>query len=306
MKTKIFWWLFIPGLLPFLLGFLGKYHWILDGFSHFRVYYFAYFLVLGIVAFFLKLKRESITILIFILLSGIGLLKFYIPVSEAASDESIKIVSVNLLSSNNDFEKTIALIETENPDIVVLQEVNQKWFNAISSIPSIFPYKLIDVREDNFGLVILSKLIFSENEKVVFSFSGVPSFSFNIDLEGEDVTIIATHPLPPVGTDYFNDRNMQFENINKYVRSIKGEVVVIGDLNTTSFSPNFSRITEETTLKDSRLGFGLQPSWNARLPVFSITIDHVLVSEGINVINRRIGQDIGSDHLPVIIEISLE
>ena len=72
MKAKVFWGMFVLGLLPFLLGFLGKYHWVLDGFSHFRVYYCFYFMLLGVGALSLKMKKEAIAGLVFFCLAELG------------------------------------------------------------------------------------------------------------------------------------------------------------------------------------------------------------------------------------------
>lgn len=305
MKAKVFWGMFVLGLLPFLLGFLGKYHWILDGFSHFRVYYCFYFMFLGVCSLILKLKKEAIAGLVFFLLSGIGLVKYYIPIDQVDSVTDIKMISINLLSSNNNSDKVLDFIINEDPDLIVLQEVNQKWDTYLSSLGSTFPFKLTEIREDNFGLVVLSKVELIDPEKIILSSIDVPSFYFKINKNGKETHLIATHPLPPIGTDYFDYRNEQFTNLNEMVKTLNGRTVLIGDLNTTSFSPNFSRITDGTSLRDSRLGFGLQPSWNAQIPFISVTIDHILISKEIMVTNRMVGPDIGSDHFPVIIKIGI-
>ncbi|HAW80873.1 MAG TPA: hypothetical protein DCX27_14875, partial [Balneola sp.] len=303
--AKVFWGMFVLGLLPFLLGFLGKYHWILNGFSHFRVYYCFYFMFLGVCSLILKLKKEAIAGLVFFLLSGIGLVKYYVPIDQVDSVADIKILSINLLSSNNNSDEVLDFIINEDPDLIVLQEVNQKWDTYLSSLGSTFPFKLTEIREDNFGLVVLSKVELIDPEKIILSNSGVPSFYFKINMDSKETHFIATHPLPPIGTDYFDYRNEQFTNLNKMVKRLNGSKVLIGDLNTTSFSPNFNRIIEGTSLRDSRLGFGLQPSWNAQIPFISVTIDHILISKEIMVTNRMVGPDIGSDHFPVIIKIGI-
>jgi len=301
-KTPLF--LICIGFIPFSLSFLGHYNWILDGFSHFRIYFGIYFLVVGVLLLFFKKRKEAFISLFLSLAIGLTLIKFYLPVQHSFKNASTKIISINLLSSNNDFEEVLKFIESENPEIVVLQEVNQKWYNQLKVLETEFLYQLKNIREDNFGLIVLSKVPFIESEEILLSKSGVPSYVFKI-LSGEKkVDIIATHPLPPVGAAYFDSRNEQFENINKYVRSVDGNVVIVGDLNVTSFSSNFSRITEGTKLRDSRLGFGLQPTWSAQIPFISVAIDHVLVSEEISVVDRRVGIDIGSDHFPIIIEIA--
>lgn len=284
------------------MGFLGKYHWILDGFSHFRVYYGFYFLVLGLVSLLFKQKWISITnVSLSILIFG-NLFWFYNPQNSFEVVDEIKILSVNLLSSNSKYEEIFALIENENPDIILFQELTHPFSERLPEISGVYQHSYLNPSNGVFGIGFLSKTKFNF-ETLYFTSERIPSII--IKLENKNLVLIGTHPPPPISEDLFKLRNQQFDSINIFVRALSSEVVVIGDLNTTSFSPNFSRITEGTSLRDSRLGFGLQPSWNAQIPFISVAIDHVLVSKEIKVTDRRVGADIGSDHLPVIIEIAI-
>ncbi|GAB5409608.1 MAG: hypothetical protein BalsKO_19730 [Balneolaceae bacterium] len=56
MKSKSFRVLIGLGILPLGIGFLGSWNWIFDVFSHFRVYYMPYFLVVCLVALGFKKK----------------------------------------------------------------------------------------------------------------------------------------------------------------------------------------------------------------------------------------------------------
>ena len=47
-------------------------------------------------------------------------------------------------------------------------------------------------------------------------------------------------------------------------------------------------------------------SWPAEYCPLGITIDHCLVSPDIEVKQRLVGPDVGSDHLPVIVDLLLE
>ncbi len=298
--------MFFVGFIPFIAGFFGEFHWVLDGFSHFRVYYGFYFLIVGIFSAISKQKWVSIINFILSVVIFLGLVQFYFPQTDIQPNEELKILSLNLLSSNNEFEEVIALITKEDPDVILLQEVNSKWDQNLNSFDEQYPYTLERIREDNFGMVVYSKLKPEEFKVVSFSEAGVPSFFFQILLNKNRVNVITTHPLPPVGSDYFTMRNDHFENLNNFLTELDEEIIVIGDLNSTNFSPNFRKIVNGTSLRDSRLGFGLQNTWNARMKLISIAIDHVLVTEGIHVSEHRTGPDIGSDHLPLITKIALK
>nr|WP_094673053.1 hypothetical protein [Hydrocoleum sp. CS-953] len=69
-----------------------------------------------------------------------------------------------------------------------------------------------------------------------------------------------------------------------------------GDLNTTMWSPYYQKLEQKTGLRNSRLGFGILPSWPAKgfshsivfyilSRFFQIPIDHCLISSEIKVVN---------------------
>jgi endonuclease/exonuclease/phosphatase (EEP) superfamily protein YafD len=82
------------------------------------------------------------------------------------------------------------------------------------------------------------------------------------------------------------------------------KLIIAGDFNTSSFSNHFSKLTNGD-LKDSRIGFGLLPTWPANYLMLQTTLDHFLVSKNLEVIERSTGKNIGSDHLPINIIIGV-
>jgi endonuclease/exonuclease/phosphatase (EEP) superfamily protein YafD len=121
------------------------------------------------------------------------------------------------------------------------------------------------------------------------------------------LTIVATHPASPKKAWEFADRKRQLAEVGKLARNTAGPVVVVGDLNTTSWSPYFQDLLATSGLLDSRRGFGVEASWpRASLALMRIPIDHCLVSPEVSVLDRWIGEDVGSDHRPIVVEFALE
>ena len=79
--------------------------------------------------------------------------------------------------------------------------------------------------------------------------------------------------------------------------------IVAGDLNCTPWSPNFVDLLKSSNLINSGLGHGLAISWTP-IPItaLGLPIDHVLVGDGIQVADRKVGPHVGSDHRPVIVD----
>jgi endonuclease/exonuclease/phosphatase (EEP) superfamily protein YafD len=81
--------------------------------------------------------------------------------------------------------------------------------------------------------------------------------------------------------------------------------ILMGDLNMTEFSAHFKDFLQKTQLKDSRQGFGSQTTWKKSGSWLGLAIDHCLVSPNFQVLQRKVGKDVGSDHLPIYVELSL-
>ena len=81
-------------------------------------------------------------------------------------------------------------------------------------------------------------------------------------------------------------------------------VIVMGDFNATTHCRSIDWFLKNSGLRDSRTGFGLQNSWPAGWWPFMICIDHAFVSEHVHVHSRQTARNVGSDHLPVLVELS--
>ena len=81
------------------------------------------------------------------------------------------------------------------------------------------------------------------------------------------------------------------------------ERIVMGDLNITPWSPFYVPLEEEAGMTNAANGRGYLPTWPAGLDLLKIPIDHMLVSEGVTVQQFRTGEENGSDHLPIILDV---
>ena len=117
-------------------------------------------------------------------------------------------------------------------------------------------------------------------------------------------TIIATHPYPPISSRCAQIRDEHLQSTAALAAETEGPLILMGDLNASPWSPIFQTMLNISGLRDTRRGYGLQTTWKGA-PLVRIPIDHALVSDEIVIHDRRVGADIGSDHLPVIVDFSV-
>jgi endonuclease/exonuclease/phosphatase (EEP) superfamily protein YafD len=100
-------------------------------------------------------------------------------------------------------------------------------------------------------------------------------------------------------------RNDQLQALGEWAAEQTGPLLIAGDLNTTSWSPAWKRLTEPAGLADTRQGHGPQSTWPGFSKLFYVPLDHVLVRD-LGVTGRRVLPDIGSDHRPVVVDLVVE
>lgn len=215
------------------------------------------------------------------------------------SHPDLKIYFSNVLSSNRNHTLIINDILSKKSDIVVLQEVNSAWTESLNVLLKSYPFKIEIPREDNFGLAVYSKIEILKH-RIFVSNAEVESILFNIKLKERELAILATHPLPPIGLDYWKSRNEQYSEIKEYFDGIKSSKILIGDLNTVPWSSYISNIESENNLKSIN---SFWDTWNTDFPI-GLRIRMLITMVSKNMTGEMIVLDeVGSDHLPVLIKI---
>lgn len=303
------------------LSFLASSHWTLDLLTHFRPHLaFAGILLLGIAL--LSKTRPGIALAAFTLLANGA---FLLPdVSSTAhahahahaktnaesetSGPQVKLLMANVLTGNPDATALRRLIRREDPDVIGLLEVDEGWVEDMRYLRGHYAHHLADPRSDNFGIALYSRFPLRNARLENLGGVGLNAIMAGLEFEDRHVEILLAHPVPPAGSVYSTIRNSQLLEIATLRRRHDaGEFVVIGDLNTTPWSPHFRALIAQTGLRRARVGYGYAATWPTTLAApIRIPIDHALVSPGLETLEYRVGPEIGSDHLPIIARLAFK
>ena len=226
-----------------------------------------------------------------------------IPVAEY---QSLKALSYNVLWSNKDYGRAIALIAKEQPDIAIFQEVISGWSPALTALKSDFPYHIKSEKQE---MEVYSKFPLLDPETILYgSYRG--SIAVDLLVGDRKIKFVATHAYPQLywGQGGWEIRNQQLRGLKKYAQQSQ-PVVIMGDLNVSMWSPYYRSTIASSGLRNARQGLGVLPTHSIIAPQFaalSAPIDHCLVSSDIQVKDFRLGPAIGSDHLPIIAELLIK
>ena len=297
-------------LVAGLAGYLGRFHWTFDLFSHFRPQYALVFLSLLVVAILSGSKRWIVLWLGVFLINGMPVFIHLLPDKifgsfEGSRQASLKIMLFNVNSSTGNPQLVAETIAKENPDILVLQELSERWINQLGATLGRYSYQIVKTRDDNFGIGIFSKLPQSAQKILYLGKAEVPSARMDLVLPGRTLTVFSTHPLPPVSEEGFLLRNDQLEEVAGYLRTVPNDLILAGDLNISPWSVLWGDFIKESRLTDSSRGLGIFPTWSPIRGFPLIPIDHFLYRGKLDVISKSVGDFAGSDHFPVILEIGL-
>ncbi|MDZ4288299.1 MAG: endonuclease/exonuclease/phosphatase family protein [Prosthecobacter sp.] len=286
------------------LGLLGSWHWALDLFSHFRWQYLA--ACVAAVIWTVLRKRRWVTLIsvVTLLLNGwlVGHLMIGTGEGRVPRDQCLRVVSLNVLTSNLNKERVLAYLRGVDADVIFLMEVNAEWMRALELLKESHPQCLVEPREDNFGVAMFSRLPLETVKLVDLGEAGVPSIEARLKYRERDMVILGTHPLPPTGAVYAAERDSQLRSVAAHVAGLSMPALVIGDLNSTPWSHGMRLIKADGKLDLGSASNVAMPTWKVGT-VLAIPIDHALCSAPLRITRKTVAPDVGSDHRPLEVEV---
>lgn len=297
-----------------LLGYTGSWHWLAELFAHFFIQYWLIALLAGVALFLARDRAYGAAAITLFCLASFALAPYYLvqeSVSVVPGNTGLKLLQFN---AAQDPERVIEWLERnpERADVVVLLEATPNFQVGIKRLRSLYPHVLTDLRHGPFGIALLSKFPLDSGVTLDLAGDDYPALAAKILPKAWPVPLqlYAIHPPPPISGELAGIRNRYMEKLatltvaNPLVPS-----VVVGDANSTPWSPWFRDFVQAGKLRDSQGGLGLLATWPAATakysPLLGIPIDVCLVSDKLHVAARYAGPDFGSDHLPVITELRM-
>ncbi|MFK8033972.1 MAG: endonuclease/exonuclease/phosphatase family protein [Hyphomicrobiales bacterium] len=286
-----------------LLGIAGRWIRPLDSFAHFFHYYLLAFAFVAIAAFILKMKK---TVFVTALTAGIGVFligpaqPFSFGIAKASSGspaEELKILTFNVLYLNTRVEEITDYVNSEDPDVIFLQEVSPENEALLDTLKA-YPYQQRCRLNQFMSIMVLSKTKGSAQDCLPESRLAWMELEHN----GQKFRAVSTHlhwPWP--FGQWFQIDSMRNDIA---VWDAKMPIILGGDFNAVPWS-HAVRTVEDIIRSKVVPGFRMtlyKFVTPVEAPLF-MPIDQILLPEGTKPTTAKVGPNLGSDHRPVSVSL---
>ncbi len=289
--------LLLPLCTHALAGAEGRIAWLIDLAAHWQWLYLPGFVIATLIASFVG-RRWWCCALLLAPLPWLTAAPAATHAPNAAID--LSIASANVHFTSTDVGPLAAWLAREKPDVVVLLEVSPAYAVALRRLAD-YSFQRVAASDDPFGIALLSRYPLVGDE-VLRDEHDLARIETSVQLPSACVTVIATHPMPPLSALFHRARNARLNALAVEAAASAQPTVIAGDLNATPWSSAFSGLADLGLRRAS----DLRPSWpSIGQGLLGIPIDHVLVSQNWSVVSSTRGAAIGSDHFPLLARLHL-
>jgi endonuclease/exonuclease/phosphatase (EEP) superfamily protein YafD len=241
------------------------------------------------------------------------------------SGPTLTVMTYNVLAWHDQYDPILETIRIENPDILLLQELNTGMANKLQNeLKEEYPYQILEAVDNPTGIGVISKFPIQPSEvSVPQLWAGGPQI-LDLDWHGKQIRLVNIHMIPTTGIWPLDEVEESIRSREQEARNLAGlanqseSAIMGGDANTSSLSDAYKTITEGMIDSYRAAGFGLGHTFPGSTipgsdrphigglyaPAWVTRIDYVFHSEDWITLSARTAHIDGvSDHRGVIVEI---
>ncbi|WAC60861.1 endonuclease/exonuclease/phosphatase family protein [Brevundimonas sp. SL130] len=217
----------------------------------------------------------------------------------------IRVYSANLWTLNTDVDAMRASIKEADADIVILVEVGDAPIAQLDRLLADYPHRRVNgvmtLGQSASRSVIASR--YPIVKKLPWRRDGLSAIGAVVETPLGPLTVFGVHLTRPWPYEYQWGQISQVMALTERRKAATpGATLVAGDFNSVSSARIGRQIKKDLGLVPAP---GFPGTWPTRLPaVLGITIDQVYRSPDLALVSRRIGRPTGSDHYPVVTELT--
>jgi endonuclease/exonuclease/phosphatase (EEP) superfamily protein YafD len=283
-------------------GFLARWTQPFELISHFRLHYAAALLGVGLLSASFRAWRASTLAACCLCVNLAAIVMSVLPAAPAAQSggSQVRVVWANLERHELSLSLLAELARAQKADIVAITELPEGGADIVRNTFQDFACFTSPTDPPTpFTTMIVSREPCSRKGQA--SNLSRPSDAAYLDVE--ELRTVAIHPRPPGGKERTAERDGVIE-AGVHLALGTPQAVLIGDFNATPWSPVLIDVRRRG-FRRALCGAPLAPTWRSANPLFGLTIDHAYVYGDAAIADCRVGPDIGSDHRPLIVDVSV-
>ncbi|SUB01999.1 Uncharacterized protein conserved in bacteria [Pannonibacter phragmitetus] len=239
--------------------------------------------------------------------------------------KNLRIVSINLETRYLGDPDFMAYLESLKPDILVFQETewpyqmrHRKRQGDDTPLIGLGPYFENFLIGDLGSMIAFSRYPVKSSTVIPVEGACGPRrygnreiFSAIIDVDGSPLNFIAVHPDSPRSPCRWQSRQDYFAALAGVIDALPASepAIMIGDWNTSPLSNHFENLLQQAGMRVrfpavvpviTRYFYDYRFRW-----ILGSAVDHAAVSDKVTIRNVAIGGDVGSDHVPLIVDIAI-
>ncbi len=261
-----------------------------------------------------KYKLLALIMLIMVIVSFVP--GYYKSVNPSPNNTTtITVMTYNIhqgfaMSNQIELDKLVKVIESEEPDIIGLQEVDTGRITSAYRDELLYLSENLNMHSyfapalgDTYGVAVLTKCKAIEKHyyKLPSQLEQRVLLHLKIDIGYTTINFFTVH----LGLTT-QERINQLQEVMKIINSTNGPIILTGDFNAESNTQEINMVRK--TLIDARelaeTTTGPEETWPSDKP--ETRIDYIFISKHFTVKNYKTVRTLASDHLPVIAKLQLK
>lgn len=216
------------------------------------------------------------------------------------------VLGLNVYQHNRNYAATRALIEREQPDILLLMETDQPWIQDLAPTLSSYPARLLRPIDNTYGLVFASRLPVTSMRTENITDRDTPTVYARLSTRsGHPFDYVGLHPRPPLPGQDTTLRDRKIEHAALQIAGNHVPAMAMGDFNDVAWSRTTQLFKQVGGFLDPRIGRGSYSTFPSSVAPVGWPLDQMFVSRSFTFRSLRVLEDVSSDHRPLAAELCL-
>ena len=222
-----------------------------------------------------------------------------------AQEQCFKMLTLNVLQDNRQYDRTLEIIRREDPDILLLTETDQAWIDAMEPVLGAYSGRIERPLDNTYGILFATRLPMANASIQDFAQKDTPSVLATLTAGANDFRVIGLHPRPPQPNQDTEERDAEIVMAARMAEELALPVLTIGDFNDVAWSDTTRLFRDIGGFLDPRSGRGTFATFPAGMVWLGWPLDHLFATDEFLLESMDVLESVGSDHRPITARLCL-